>query len=79
MRNYFAMVVELDAPDIVPLMVVVEPVLAVVAVVAIVVGGMVPVIGVWCFFELEHPARATALRARVTTNTLIPREVMGRD
>ncbi len=65
---YFAMVVELDMPDV-----------AAVVGVAVVVGGTVPVIGVWCFFELEQPVTASALRATATTNTLIPREVMVRD
>lgn len=77
--RYFAMVVELDIPDIVPAMVVVEPDVAAVVGVAVVVGGTVPVIGVWCFFELEQPVTASALRATATTNTLIPREVMVRD
>lgn len=67
-------------PDIVPMTVVVEPdVAAVVVVEAIVVGGTVPVTGVWCFFELEQPATTAALRARAAMNTLIPREVMDRD
>lgn len=66
--RYFAMVVELDMPDV-----------AAVVGVAVVVGGTVPVIGVWCFFELEQPVTASALRATATTNTLIPREVMVRD
>lgn len=55
------------------------PDVAAVVGVAVVVGGTVPVIGVWCFFELEQPVTASALRATATTNTLIPREVMVRD
>jgi len=66
-----------DMPDMVPAMVVVEPDCATVEdVEAIVVGGIVPVIGVWCFLELEQPATTAALRARAAMNTLIPREVM---
>ena len=41
-----AIVVELDMPDIVPLIVVVDPEDAAVVGVAVVVGGTVPVIGV---------------------------------
>ena len=78
--TYLATVVVLAMPDIVPMTVVVEPdVAAVVVVEAIVVGGTVPVMGVWCFFELEQPATTAALRARAAMNTLIPREVMDRD
>ena len=78
--TYLATVVVLAMPDIVPMTVVVEPdVAAVVVVEAIVVGGTVPVMGVWCFFELEQPATTAALRARAAMNTLIPREVMVRD
>jgi hypothetical protein len=44
-------------PDIVPTTVVVEPDAAAGAVVgATDVVGTVPVMGVWCFFELEQPA-----------------------
>ncbi len=79
-RTYLATVVVLAMPDIVPMTVVVEPdAAAVVVVEAIVVGGTVPVMGVWCFFELEQPATTAALRARAAMNTLIPREVMVRD
>ena len=79
-RTYLATVVVLAMPDIVPTTVVVEPDVAAVGVVrAIVVGGIVPVMGVWCFFELEQPATTAALRARAAMNTLIPREVMARD
>jgi len=80
-RTYLAtVVVVLAMPDIVPMTVVVEPdEAAVVVVIAIVVGGTVPVMGVWCFFELEQPATTAALRARAAMNTLIPREVMDRD
>lgn len=67
----------LDMPDIVPAIVVVEPDCATVDdVVAMVVGGTVPVIGVWCFFELEQPTTTAAPRARAAMNTLNPREVM---
>jgi len=64
-------------PDIVPTTVVVEPDAAAGAVVGVTdVVGTVPVMGVWCFFELEQPAMTAALRARAAMNTLIPREVM---
>ena len=44
--RYLAIVVELDMPDMVPLIVVVDPEDAAVVGVAVVVGGTVPVIGV---------------------------------
>lgn len=74
---YLATVVVLPMPDIVPKTVVVEPDAAAGGVVvATDVVGTVPVMGVWCFFELEQPATTAALRARAAMNTLIPREVM---
>jgi len=79
-QNYFITVVVVAVPAATIVVVVAVPIappaIVVLVVVATEVVGTVPVMGVWCFFELEQPATTAALRARAATNTLNPREVM---